>query len=724
MGKANWQLTRGQRLSYSVGMFSSAIVTANILAWVLYYYSPPPNKVDAGMIFFGAALAVGFARLFGSVVDAITNPLVGYWSDRSLNPAGRRIPFIRRGVIPLMVLAALVWFPPVRGASTLNVVWLAVTLGGAWFFYTYVVAPYLALMPEITTDPEERVSLTVTMSYFEVIANLIAALAIPPIIELLKDGVDLGPIFVPDGFKFTAVILAVLGGLGFYIAIKWVKEKPQARAASQDMSLKNAVLECFRNPSFPPYLVAVSFAKIANNMIMIAVPFVAVAVLMKGEGFTSILLIPLFLAAIPGFAIAEKIVNKVGLKAAFRGAVLVGTVIAFAFLGAWFIGGQTKELAGATRLQNGDVVLAFDAPASGDVSSASMGVSSHGDATLLRYSPVQWQSLFFEADLDGFRTKAAGFSPEQASACIRGDAFELPPEAADAPKWLASADLDQLKLYMSDAPHCLEALMPPEKAKRIFDEGIFVKAPQVQLNPDGLPVVSGSNRVRVVAQLGTVTEPPESNNIDGWRVLVAQGEERERLRRPVPPTLSQGATLTFEGEMKFSDGSLTLSGFKKISGDLSAIGADAAVIEPLEAVLADETELNNLLARFDLRMEYSWSLRIYLAMLLFFALGFPAAILMSMYRPIVCEVVDMDEQRVGTRREAIYFGVEGLLTKFADGISALLAPALMLLGHFLLPAPLGYVLPFAGAGVFMLLAYIVFGKYPLGPRPQKLDKKD
>lgn len=713
MAKENWQLTRGQRLSYSVGMFSSAIVTANILSWVLYYYSPPPNKVDAGMMFLGAALAVGFARLFGSLVDAVTNPLVGYWSDRSRHPDGRRIPFIRRGVIPLMLLATAVWFPPVRGASIWNVLWLAGTLGGTWFFYTYVVAPYLALMPEITTEPSERVSLTVTMSYFEIVASLIAALVVPPVIEALKDGVSLGPLYIPDGFRFTALILAVLGGLGFYIAIKWVKEKPQAQPASQEMSLSTAIIECFRNPSFPPYLIAVSLAKIANNLIMISVPFIAVAVLMKGEGFTSVLLAPLFLAAIPGFTIAEKIVNKVGLKSAFRGAVLAAMVVAFGFLAAWLMGGAKKDFAGVTTLPNQDTVLFFEAKAEGNVADAPMGLSSRNDATLVRFSELQWKSLFFDADLDAFKAKVATLSDDQAAACIRQDSLDLPADVAGKEKaWLADADQDLLLKHVT--PACGEFLFPADKSKRRYDENVFIDAPDIPTPIDG------SKSVRLAMNVGAVKDPEESVNLDGWRLLFAQGEQRKELKKPVPPLLSSSARLEFDGNLALSDGSLVFSNFKQVSGDLSAVGeGHEEALSKITTILSEPTKLNGLISRFDMRMEFNWSLRIYLALLLFFVLGFPAAILMSMYRPIVCEVIDMDEQRVGTRREAIYFGVEGLLTKFADGISALLAPAIMLLGHALLPAPLGYVLPFAGAGLFMLAAYFVFAKYPLGGRPEK-----
>jgi hypothetical protein len=162
-----------------------------------------------------------------------------------------------------------------------------------------------------------------------------------------------------------------------------------------------------------------------------------------------------------------------------------------------------------------------------------------------------------------------------------------------------------------------------------------------------------------------------------------------------------------------------LTGFGPLAGEagrLAEEGEAEDAIRQVEALSADAPSLEALLSRFDLRIELSWSIRIWIVLFLFLLLGFPAAILMSMYRPIVCEIVDLDEQRCGTRREAIYFGVEGLLTKLADGIAAVVAPAVMLLGHLLMPPPYGYMVTFPAAGIFLVAAYRIFKSYPLGGR--------
>jgi GPH family glycoside/pentoside/hexuronide:cation symporter len=632
MSKPNWQLTTLQRSTYSVGMFSTAIVTATVMQWLFYYYSPPPNEVDKGMVFLGLGLAVGMARLIGAAVDALSNPLVAFWSDKSRDPRGRRIPFIVRGAIPLMLLAILVWFPPVRGVSIWNVVWLACTLAGTWFFYTYVVAPYLALMPEITTDPEERVSLTVTMSYWEAGATAIAALAVPPVIEAFKGGVQLGPVFIADGFKLTAIALAIIGGIGFFVSVSKVREKRLADSKVTDFSLSRSVLECFKNPAFPPYLLAVAVAKVAVGLMIISLPFFATAVLHKGEGFTAALFAPLFLSTIIGFVVGEKIVNRHGLKKAFRAATLAGVGIFLGFFVVYFAGGRPQPLTAFERAADGGVALSF-----GD-----------NHVTL---KAEEWKGLFQEEG----------------------------------------------------------------QPKRRFDDGLAFLAPRLVADPvPGQPV-------RLEMGFAGVREPDETRNLDGWHTVFSTAEERAAMDPVAALQMVGEERVLLHGSLVFADGSMVFQGFSPVE----RADADAAVarllktglpMDGLRETLSDTARLDNVLARFDLRVEQSLSVRIYLALLVCFLLGFPASILMSMYRPIVCEIIDEDERRVGYRREAMYFGVEGLLTKFSDGIAGMVVPIVIVVGHLLAAPPFGYVLSFAVGSVFMLLAWWIFRWYPLGQR--------
>lgn len=711
MTKPGWQLTRGQRLTYSVGMFSTSFVTATVMAWILYFYSPPPNAVDGGMVFLGAGVAVGLARLFGSLVDAITNPLVAFWSDKSTNPKGRRIPFIKRGLLPLVFFAILLWFPPVHGTSHWNVLWLAVTLSGTWFFYTYVVAPYLALMPELTTHPGERVSLTVTMAYWEAGAIVLSAVAIPPLIEAFKGGLQVGPIFLEDGYKVTAIILALIGAVGFLISVSRIRERPLAKDKVTTFNLRQSVVECFRNPAFPPYLLAVASAKIGMGVVMISIPFVATAVLHKGESFVATLFIPLFLSTIIGFVLGEKFVNRVGLKRAFRAATGMATLITIGFFAVTFVGGDELPLQSARDdLPHGDLLLIFaepDAPAAEIALDTAPRHWSDGARVHVRVPRLEWESLFRTADLEGFHEALEAMEPAAAEALLREDRVETRDLGdLDAKAWLSEQDLGTLFTHLRPDAASLLFTGP----KRRYDDGLYAQLPE-PLQVDG----ADGAAVRLPLDVGTLSEPVQAANILGWSRILSTPEERDA--EPEAIGFQEGApqALALQGRLVFSDGSLSFSGFEVAAGDPQLDSAAAAA--RWTEIRQDAAETARLLARFDLRIELAWSARIWAILFLFLLLGFPAAILMSMYRPIVCEIVDLDEQRCGTRREAIYFGVEGLLTKGADGVAAVVAPAVMILGHWLAPPPLGYMLTFGAAGFFMLLGWWVFKYYPLGTTP-------
>ena len=57
---------------------------------------------------------MGFIVMLSRIFDGVTDPIVGYWSDRITTRWGRRKPFIVIG-LPIWVLGVwLVWVPPIE----------------------------------------------------------------------------------------------------------------------------------------------------------------------------------------------------------------------------------------------------------------------------------------------------------------------------------------------------------------------------------------------------------------------------------------------------------------------------------------------------------------------------------------------------------------------------------------------------------------------------------
>src|SRR5690606_26163850 len=117
------------------------------------------------------------------VVDAVADPLVGLWSDGARTRWGRRRPFIVAGA-PLLALSFwLLWTAPPAWSDAVTFAYLAIVLSLFFFFFTVVVAPYLALLPEISRDRRQRLQLAGWQAAFNVIGVVIAGLAAGPLIE-------------------------------------------------------------------------------------------------------------------------------------------------------------------------------------------------------------------------------------------------------------------------------------------------------------------------------------------------------------------------------------------------------------------------------------------------------------------------------------------------------------------------------------------------------------
>jgi glycoside/pentoside/hexuronide:cation symporter, GPH family len=99
---------------------------------------------------------IGIAFLIPRFWDAISDPMVGYFSDNMKSRWGRRRPFMLIGGILTGLTYALTWWPPVcLGTTWMFVYFLAMS----FIFYTaftVFIVPYYALGNEITFDPAKR----------------------------------------------------------------------------------------------------------------------------------------------------------------------------------------------------------------------------------------------------------------------------------------------------------------------------------------------------------------------------------------------------------------------------------------------------------------------------------------------------------------------------------------------------------------------------------------
>ena len=135
-----------------------------VLSW-----GPPVSALAAPLLFLQffflkfatdvllmAPAVVGMIFAAGRLWDAISDPIVGTWSDRTRTRLGRRRPWMLVGV-PLMALTILMtWAPPEALSGGALVAWVAVSLFGFYTAYTIYAVPHQSLGSEFTTDHHDR----------------------------------------------------------------------------------------------------------------------------------------------------------------------------------------------------------------------------------------------------------------------------------------------------------------------------------------------------------------------------------------------------------------------------------------------------------------------------------------------------------------------------------------------------------------------------------------
>jgi GPH family glycoside/pentoside/hexuronide:cation symporter len=162
------RLPIGVKLAYGAPNFAGAGMAIPLAIHMSIFYSDTV-LVPLGYI----ALAVAVARAF----DAITDPIMGWVSDRTKTRWGRRRPWMLLGA-PLCAISFIGLFSPPVGITALQATaWFSVSFVLYFLFHTMYSIPHYGLGPELTLDYKERTSLFGWMEGFTVLGTIVAASA-------------------------------------------------------------------------------------------------------------------------------------------------------------------------------------------------------------------------------------------------------------------------------------------------------------------------------------------------------------------------------------------------------------------------------------------------------------------------------------------------------------------------------------------------------------------
>ena len=125
--------------------------------------------------------------LLGKVWDAVTDPAMGIISDNTRSRFGRRRPYFLLGA-PLVVISfMMMWYPLSSGSDISKIIFYVFAYMLMNTASTIVSVPFLAMSAELSTDYNERTSITNIRMIVSIISSIICAVTPMLIVGMYRD---------------------------------------------------------------------------------------------------------------------------------------------------------------------------------------------------------------------------------------------------------------------------------------------------------------------------------------------------------------------------------------------------------------------------------------------------------------------------------------------------------------------------------------------------------
>jgi Na+/melibiose symporter-like transporter len=315
----------GTRAAYGFGAVAYGVKDNGFSFFLLLFYSQVVG-LDARL--------VGLALTIALVLDAISDPIVGTWSDNLRSRWGRRHPFMYAAALPMAASYFLLWAPPLGLTDGQTFAWLLVLAVLIRTFMTFYEVPSTALTPELTQDYDARAGLLSWRYYFGWTGgNLMSVLMFAAIFPAMATAAHPNGQFNPESYALYGIIASGLIFAGIMISSIGTHSRiphlmpPPARRIQSVRQVFAEMFETLSNRSFGALFVAAAFGSVAGGLSAALAFYLNIYF----WGFTSeqiaLITLGIFLSAVIGSVLAPIVSKAWGKK---KGAIRIGFV---AFIG-------------------------------------------------------------------------------------------------------------------------------------------------------------------------------------------------------------------------------------------------------------------------------------------------------------------------------------------------------------------------------------------------------
>lgn len=260
-------------LSFGVGEAAGAFKN---MAWgvlLLFFYQQVVG-VEAWLVGLAIAIAV--------IMDAVTDPLIGTWSDRIRTRWGRRHPMLLVAAAPLATSFVLLFNPPAGMTDLQGFAWLAVFGVLVRASYTFYNIPHLALGAEMAGDYDQRSTLFAYSAFVGTMSVAVAYGLITGYYFPTVEGVYDPGFLNPDSYPVMSVTFAIVMVLAILLCVAGTRREiphlreDQERAPAHFLTLFTEIWEVLKNASFRAVFLGLLLGSLVGGVEAAFTPFMGI----------------------------------------------------------------------------------------------------------------------------------------------------------------------------------------------------------------------------------------------------------------------------------------------------------------------------------------------------------------------------------------------------------------------------------------------------------------
>jgi GPH family glycoside/pentoside/hexuronide:cation symporter len=253
------------KIVFSIGSIAYGVKDSGFNTFLLIYY----NQV-LGL----PALYAGFALLIALVVDALTDPYVGYLSDNLRSRWGRRHPFMYAAILPSALGYFYIWNPPEDLTQIQLFFFLLATAVIVRLMITFYEVPNSAMIAELERDYDRRTSLSAMRLAFGWLGGVIMAAVALWIFLVPTETYEVGQLN-KEGYQEFAILAAiVMIVVSLISAVGTHRHIPDLPQASEDRSSSTSpffktILTAFESQSFSNLFMGMIFIMLVHGITIV-----------------------------------------------------------------------------------------------------------------------------------------------------------------------------------------------------------------------------------------------------------------------------------------------------------------------------------------------------------------------------------------------------------------------------------------------------------------------